>query len=124
MKKLSAVLTATILVVALAGSAHASVILWTPPLVIDFNNQYVRCSVTNTTAINIVVSVQSFDGNGTSQERESNVTVTPRTTFSNVFSLAEVSVCKFTVPSAADVRANACLSNFGSTECLTEVDAR
>ena len=121
--KLCAVLTAIVLVIALAGTAHATVFLWTAPLLIDTATQYVRCSVTNVSTRPITVSVELFDGAGVSQGGFS-VTLAPRASSTDFFSLSEVSVCKVAVPSAAYARASACISNFNSLNCLVEVDAR
>jgi hypothetical protein len=123
MKALFTFLTVIVLVVALAGAAHATTFMWTAPLSID-SGQYVKCSVANVSIHPIVVSVEAFDDAGTSQGAVNGITLNPHQTVGVNLSTALTTICKFTVPSAAYVRANACFSNFGSNSCLTEADAR
>lgn len=120
--KVCAVLLAVVLFLALTGSAHAGVFLWTAPLYID-NGQYVRCSVTNVSNYAISVGADAFDGAGTRTLLYGNYNLNPHVTVS-YWSSTSPTICRFTVPSAAYVRANACLSNVSTLSCLTEVEAR
>jgi hypothetical protein len=121
--KVSAALIALVLVLALTGSAHATVFLWTAPLYID-NGQYVRCSVTNVSNYEIRVGAEAFDDAGTGTILYGNYTLTPHRTVSFWSSTSPSVVCRFTVPSAAYVRANACVGNFNSLTCLSQVEAQ
>jgi hypothetical protein len=120
--KVRAVLIALVLVLGLTGSAHAGVFLWTAPLYID-SGQYVRCSVTNVSNYAISVGADAFDGAGTRTLLYGNYNLNPHVTVS-YWSSSSPTICRFTVPSAAYVRANACLSNFNTLSCLTETEAR
>lgn len=121
--KVSTALIALVLVLALTGSAHAAAFLWTPPLHID-SGQYVRCSVTNVSNYEIRVGAEAFDQAGSGTVLYGNYTLTPHRTVSFWSSAGPSVACRFTVPSAAYVRANACVGNFNSWTCLTQVDAR
>ena len=121
--KVSAALIVLVLVLALTGSAHATAFLWTPPLHID-SGQYVRCSVTNVSNYEIRVGAEAFDEAGSGTVLYGNYTLAPHRTVSFWSSTGPSVVCRFTVPSAAYVRANACVGNFNSLTCLTQVEAQ
>lgn len=121
--KVSTALITFALVLGLTGSAHAGAFLWTAPLHID-NGQYVRCSVTNVSNYEIRVGAEAFDQAGSGTVLYGNYNLTPHRTVS-FWSAAGPSVaCRFTVPSAAYVRANACVGIFNSFSCLAQVEAR
>ena len=121
--KVGTALIAFALVLTLTGSAHATAFLWTAPLHFD-SGQYVRCSVTNVSNFEIRVGADAFNEAGAGTVLYGNYTLAPHRTVS-FWSAAGPSVaCRFTVPSAAYVRANACVGNFNSSACLTQVEAR
>ena len=123
MKGLFSLLTMTVLVVTLAGAAHASVVLWTPAMYADAASQYVRCTLTNVSAYSISISIEVLDGIGTSHGLAQQTVHSHATAFLT-FGGDSINVCKFTVPSAAYVRAGVCLANNTGVGCISETDAR
>jgi hypothetical protein len=121
--KVRTALVALVLVLAVTGSADATAFLWTPPLHID-SGQYVRCSVTNVSNYEIRVGAEAFDAAGSGTVLYGNYTLAPRRTVSFWSSTSPSVACRFTVPSASYVRANACVGTFNSFTCLAQVDAR
>jgi hypothetical protein len=123
MKALVVFLTVVVLVVTLAGAAHASIVLWTTAMYADAASQYVRCTVTNVSAHAIAVSIDLLDGVGGSLATGEQTVPAHGTAFLALGGHS-INVCKFTVPSAASVRAGVCLAVNSGVGCISEVDAR